>query len=838
MRPTPLRLGILAAAFFSAATPAGAQDAGVIRIHEALVIPGSDFYRSAASVDPIEARIVTGEWSPPHEGDVVPFPDGGRSWRRVEADSAGWIADDDLEDGYAYATIDLDADRVMILEGYGYQLAYVNGEPRAGNLYGMKDEWAPWEPRSDFSRMPVRLSAGRNHLLLVRSRVGAVKARVFPPPAEVFLNARDVTIPDLVAGQELDAPGAVVVVNATTGWARHLRLVATAGSGGETSTAVPDLPPLSLRKVGFEIRLGVPPAASDVTLTLRLAADHGGAALDEETLTLGVKAPSENRRRTFVSDIDGSVQHFAVNPAQAGGRSEPPGLVLTVHGAGVEALNQSASYHPKRWCHIVAPTNRRPFGFNWEDWGRLDALEVLDIAMRTLDVDPGRVYLTGHSMGGHGTWHIGALYPDRFAALGPSAGWISFWSYRPTRAVEPRNDVERMIMRATLPSRTLDLVENYEALGVYVLHGADDDNVPVDQARTMAARLREFHPDFVYHEEPDAGHWWDKSGEPGTDCVDWAPMFDFFARHARPGSDCVRHVRFLTPNPGVSASCHWMRIDAQVHPLEMSAADIRMDPGARRFAGTTANVARIALDASPLDGSGPVTVEIDTDSLALSPTDGWIALSREADRWVGGATADPGAKNPRRYGTFKDAFRNRVVFVYGTAGAPDENAWAYAKARFDAEAFWYQANGSIAVVPDVAFDPGAEPDRNVVLYGNSSTNRAWAALLGESPVQVVRGELRVGEARYRGDDLGILMIRPRPGSDVASVGTVSGTGVAGMRLCDRRPYLSAGFAYPDVTVFRARELEATGDCAILAGFFGLDWSVEAGDFAATDDFGR
>jgi hypothetical protein len=160
------------------------------------------------------------------------------------------------------------------------------------------------------------------------------------------------------------------------------------------------------------------------------------------------------------------------------------------------------------------------------------------------------------------------------------------------------------------------------------------------------------------------------------------------------------------------------------------------------------------------------------------------------------------------------------------------------KARFDAEAFWYQANGSIGVAPDVAFDPDAEPDRNVVLYGNSSTNRAWDALLGGSPVQVARGKLRVGEARFRGDDLGVLMIRPRPGSDVASVGVVSGTGVAGMRLCDRRPYLSAGFAYPDVTVFRARDLGATGDCAILAGFFGLDWSLEAGDFAGTDDFGR
>ena len=36
--------------------------------------------------------------------------------------------------------------------------------------------------------------------------------------------------------------------------------------------------------------------------------------------------------------------------------------------------------------------------------------------------------ISGHSMGGHGTWNIGVQFPGTFAALGPSAGWISFWS--------------------------------------------------------------------------------------------------------------------------------------------------------------------------------------------------------------------------------------------------------------------------------------------------------------------------------------------------------------------------------------------------------------------------
>src|SRR5262249_18653497 len=158
-------------------------------------------------------------------------------------------------------------------------------------------------------------------------------------------------------------------------------------------------------------------------------------------------------------------------------------LFLSLHGAGVEAIGQADAYEAKSWGHLVAPTNRRPYGFDWEDWGRLDALEVLDLAEKSLDTDPARTYLTGHSMGGHGTWIFGVTSPARFAATGPSAGWISFSPYggRPRRpAATPAESpsptgIEGLIDRASNPSDTLALVRNLAGLGVYVLHGAVDD---------------------------------------------------------------------------------------------------------------------------------------------------------------------------------------------------------------------------------------------------------------------------------------------------------------------------------------------------------------------------
>jgi hypothetical protein len=170
-------------------------------------------------------------------------------------------------------------------------------------------------------------------------------------------------------------------------------------------------------------------------------------------------------------------------------------------------------------------------------------------------------------------------------------------------------------------------------------------------------------------------------------------------------------------------------------------------------------------------------------------------------------------------------------FVYGTKGTTEENAWAYAKARYDAETFGYRGNGSIDAIPDSAFHAEREKDRGVILYGNADTNAAWDALLKDSPVQVRRGSVRVGAREVKGNDLACLFLRPRPGSAVASVGAVSGSGPAGMRLTNRLGYLSSGVQYPDFTLLGPEMLAQGSKGVRAAGFFGNDWGVESGEFA-------
>ena len=213
-------------------------------------------------------------------------------------------------------------------------------------------------------------------------------------------------------------------------------------------------------------------------------------------------------------------------------------------------------------------------------------------------------------------------------------------------------------------------------------------------------------------------------------------------------------------------------------------------------------------------------------------------LRRTGAGWVVESDVSAREKGPLRGGPFKDAFRRRFCLVYGTRGTPEETAWARAKARYDAETWAYRGNGSLDVYTDEEFlsAPAAETaNRDVVLYGHREMNAAWSVLLADSPLQVGRGGVTFGdgdEAAKRTlsrDDLACLFLRPRPGDDRGCVAVVAGTGLPGLRLCERMPYFTSGVAFPDWTVFSTEALTKGSAGVLGAGYFGDDWSAAHGE---------
>ena len=775
--------------------------------------------RSTVNTDAIEYSVARGIFSPPSVGDEVIAPDGSvHQWEAFTPRDDGSY--DPIGGGWAYATVTVEQGSTWILRGRGYRHVYINGEPRTGDLYSL-----------GITRLPVHLHEGENRFLFKSGR-GGFSFMFEAPPAGVYLETRDPTLPDYLRGDRDPVYAGVLMTNATDQWLTGYTVRASsAGSGGldAVETTVAMIAPYATQKIPVMLP-PIPPTATEAeSATIELQLFMSGINLNEPVeFTIKVRDANQKHSRTFISDIDGSVQYFGVTPppdATAERPADPQSLLLTLHGASVEGRGQSNAYASKENMYIVAPTNRRPFGFDWEDWGRLDAIEVLDLASEIFNADPARVYLSGHSMGGHGTWTIGAYHAGRFAAIAPSAGWRDFWSYGGGGVFDTDTEMGRLLDRAANASRTMIMENNYFDLGVYILHGDADDNVPVEQARYMRSRLASEHTNFGYYEQPGAGHWW------GNRCVDWAPIFAMF-NYSRIDPAATR-VDFTTVDPGIASKRAWVTIDQQLVAREASRVIAEYDAKDHVVHIEPSNVAALSLDLSVFISDE----QPEAPSVRFTGMDEALTGSRfirvDDTTWVASDT-NPADKSPARNGPFKDALRHDMLAVVGTIGTPDENAWALAKARYDAESFWYRGNGSIDIVRDIEFDPSAEPDRSVILYGNASSNAAWDALLGDSPIQMSTGGMSIDAMETDRNDLALLMARPRPGSESAMVAVIGGSGIVGMRTTDQFPFVTSGVHYPDWFVAEPKIYMKADAGVVAAGFFGLDWSV-GDDFVIQDD---
>ncbi|MFO1487383.1 MAG: prolyl oligopeptidase family serine peptidase [Verrucomicrobiota bacterium] len=102
-------------------------------------------------------------------------------------------------------------------------------------------------------------------------------------------------------------------------------------------------------------------------------------------------------------------------------------------------------------------------------WESEPLLQLLDHLTNTLAVDSRRVYLTGLSMGGYGSWKLGLQHPGRFAALVPICGG--------------GNAIDVILGPG-------DSGDAFKTLPIWAFHGAKDDVVPLDESERIVKHLQ------------------------------------------------------------------------------------------------------------------------------------------------------------------------------------------------------------------------------------------------------------------------------------------------------------------------------------------------------------
>jgi predicted peptidase len=157
-------------------------------------------------------------------------------------------------------------------------------------------------------------------------------------------------------------------------------------------------------------------------------------------------------------------------------------MILFLHGSGERGddLNKVKVHGPPK---IVDSKKDFPFilvspqcpANGW--WDSFQLITLLDEIQSKYRVDPDRVYLTGLSMGGYGTWDLVQRYPTRFAAIAPICG--------------AGNPV---------------MVRRFKDVPAWVFHGDADPTVPVARADEMVEALKKVGAEVKYTRYPGVGH--------------------------------------------------------------------------------------------------------------------------------------------------------------------------------------------------------------------------------------------------------------------------------------------------------------------------------------------
>lgn len=727
------------------------------------------------SSDPVKAALQAGTFGYPKAGKDA----NNTTWMAVTPSAGGKVAALPAPKSapyvvWAVAKVTLSAPaHLMIMTAPGYEV-WVNGVMRPGDVYGT---------RKVFVSLPAK--AGEN-LVAVRyyvRRAATAYALLQTTPHELWVNTSDLTPPELPLGSTGAACLGAPVLNLSATPA-HTLVASVKGDQNFEATSVtyPGLGPHAVTQVAFSIKpkAAIAKAGEELPVTLRLESPALNYAYEQQVKVKTVAADAAYRL-TRVSKTDGSCQYAGVLPPSSFDKSKKYALILSLHGAGVEAINQAKSYAPKDWAYVVAPTNRRPFGFDWEVWGRRDALEALDHAMATFNIDPTRVYLTGHSMGGHGTWHVGVTTPGRFAAIAPSAGWCSFYTYG--GSTKPSGAFARTQAHSDTPV----YLGNLKRRGVYILHGGADTNVPPSEGQNMYKLVQAVTSDVKYHEEPGMGHWWDKDkSTPGTDCVDYKPMMDFFK--ARTLDPFELDFDFLTPGPWYSDTHSYVKILSQ-SDLTKDARVVSAKSGTAVTLSTT-NVRGMTLDGAALKKKGVTSLTVDGTAVTLA--DGPIAWGTQT------------GKTPGSYGPFNEVMYRPFCLVYDDSASAEAAFREYA--AYVASEWAVIGNGHACVIPLSRLSAGPPAGYNLIYLGVPPAQISGGSLTGSWDAS----QVTVAGKSYQ--NVALYLAFPGKSSLSAAVTAHKGS----EKLLFGIPLFTSRVVLPDYFVYSSAGTKA-------AGLFSAEW---------------
>ena len=549
-----------------------------------------------------------------------------------------------------------------------------------------------------------------------------------------------------------------------------------------------------------------------------------------------------SRLRAYISDIDQTVQTYSLSVPAMYNPQVPWPLIVSMHGHGWYAPFQGHPAPNYSGVFCLSPQGRG--ATDYKDLGEVDVMHVIEEVKGEFNIDPDRIYLTGSSMGGTGTFHLATHFADQFAAINPIVGnadneaWTKHWGWN--RRFEGRYDDLRKWLQDDHTARAF--AENLLQLPCFVVAGAADTVVPPDHSRNMVALLRKYRANVQYREFPGCGH----GGFPKEAMADALAWTCSWVRNPYP-----RYI-YWKANQVKYGKCHWLRMEQLEAPLKTGfiSANV-LQNGDLTVQGS--NVLAFSFQRPrQLFPNAPTMlvtvngVQVPLQSLPEDETS-WIEVRKDPDH--GWQDARLLQRNQLRKicgleGPVNEALQAPFIVVVGSSSPePETNAaWLREAKRFASE--WKRRNGAeCLMVLDRNCRMEEMQKRNLILFGGERDNCISDMVTNAIPIADIMANLpsqsesqdEYDDSSIANPDVGSIILYPNVNfaPDKLVVMLSANSPEAAFQMWGRfGNWFNWGVfdskKYFDYAVFDSRTVSP--ETFLLLGWFGTDWGVESGSY--------
>lgn len=464
--------------------------------------------------------------------------------------------------------------------------------------------------------------------------------------------------------------------------------------------------------------------------------------------------------------------------------------------------------HPK--ALIVAPQSFGPAMY-WH-MGEVDVFRVIEEVRRHYRVDPSRVILVGHSMGGTGVLDVGLHRPHQFAGMVSIAGYPSRWIHDEVSKGKLK-PWERLQAQRYSP---VFWAKNGRHLGLIAVHGTMDGP---QKSRMIVRAFR-------------------KLGYPASLKI-YPYGHAVYRLYLNRGQVYRATRRWRTPTAPKRVTfrstrlrwnrAHWIRLDSRPHANRWSEVDGRV-VGDNTLTVTTKNVDQLTLlpNAKMLPkvvSSAPLRVTLDGDRLTV-PRRASLTFHRRGAHWRLGPRKAPTGLHKRRLleGPMEDLHYGPVLVVYGTKD-PKQRAALKRVARRLRRFRWGTVRYPLKA--DTSVTASDRRRYSLLLVGGPHANHETARYNKQLPIQISPRSVRVGRRRFRGPEVGVRFIVPNPKHPKRYLLVVAGTTARGVLRQHLLPWYLPDYVVYDQTLENKRGFRVLGATRryLAAGTFNNRWRV-------------